>query len=121
MDGNRDEGLALATDVLDTDPPLDLSTTCLWNLHVGREFDKATQLAEKQQARWLSVELDPWNAWMRDHLLPYFIDGDEDCLLDAAQKDKYSRKWLALAHSTIAATKYGRGDMEGARHTRLPA
>ena len=113
--GNRTEGLALAASVLDTDPPLDLSTACLWDLHVAGDIFAAQEHAQKQQERWQSVELDPWNAWMRDHLLPYFIDGDEECLLDAAQKDRYSRKWLALAHSTIAATKYGRGDMEGAK------
>ncbi len=118
-DGNRSEGLALAKGVLDSDPPLDLSTSCLLILHLAGEFDQAKLCTQAQIMRWQSAKLDPWNGWMRDNLLEYFLTGDEVRLLGHAQDDTYMRKWLSIAHSTIAASRFGRGDMQGAKEHAL--
>ena len=113
-DGKREQGVQLAKRILGRGGPLDLSTAGLLLMHMAGEFQAADEEAKNLQEKWKGKKLDSWNKWIREHLLPYYVDRDEAKLENAAESTEYRKRWLTLAYSSMAATRFGRGENDRA-------
>ena len=52
---------------------------------------------------------DRWSRWQREHLLPYYLDGDEAKLLKAARGSDYKNRWLAYSYEQLGYVCLGKG------------
>ena len=83
---------------------------------VAGDSERAKRIAIDRLERLRGADINAWEGWMRDNLLPYHAgELTEKELVKRAQESQYPNKFLGHAHWTIAVKYLGTNKVEQAR------